>query len=806
MRRLLFLMLGILVCVATADAQNKKIMLDAGHGYTLETKTQWSARASVNDVATIKYSPYTQSYNGQIVYNPDTRCQTEVEATLAIAKLTRSKLLEKFINVDIKMTREENLLPLWLSVNDRYRLSNSLGSDMYLSIHTNASDKGAPQNATIEQLCGDYEGAGVETFFYDDSSNPARVQDQKFADLVNRAVVSTGISSTVRNSGLPKYKDVAVIHYTKARGKCLNEIAFSTNPEERARLNDPIWQAKIADAYVNAIEDYFTWLDATEGGGKLIRKPITPSCDPYELVSGNTGQTNWDVMGRLPINGHFTGCLAMQNGSADIDIHGLRITKGVAGKLSVTISAERPIKSNAGGLVQSGTSFSFSYSPTTWSGCGQELIPVRLEDMTPSTTPNKYKVAIVWTPTIILPTAPATGINGRSSVCSNEQSSYNMTTTNTAMEYRWYSQEGNYLGVTKGNNPIRLVFDKTKTFTVRDALCNTYTKTVTVNTPTVSIASSNGTTLPTLGVTTLTAHANQSVTYKWSSGHTSSGIIYTAPTESTNRNYAVTVTNSTGCTNTASMSLMIVKPDIRPSLNIPTKILTDGGYISIQSLYSTALAVSASGGIAKIGLSTGTSSIQTNLQTVTVGQVPAYGQVSTGMKSIKLPSKNLARGKSWKGYIVLILTTTNESVENNTISVPITINSAKTGLSLERVDVPIAQAEERKKLVDKDLIDSLRISEIVNEEYVLSAFSQKKPNLNTTCNCSITPNGVIVSAGDEVQTRVIISDIQGRAIKTFTLTKGEERTIPIHEFPVGMNIISVQGQGGVKVCKIVRVE
>jgi N-acetylmuramoyl-L-alanine amidase len=194
---------------------------------------------------------------------------SESELTLDVA-LRVQKLLEKEPGVEVVMTRATDV---FIPLEDRTRIANREGADLFLSIHANAS-----RNT---------KARGVETYFLNFASNPdaeavaAREnagsgqsmrklpdivraialnnkidESRDFAEMVQRSMVRRLSSSNkvVRNIGVKQAPFVVLIGASMP--SVLAEISFVTNKQDAALLKTGAYRQQIAEALLDAVVRY----------------------------------------------------------------------------------------------------------------------------------------------------------------------------------------------------------------------------------------------------------------------------------------------------------------------------------------------------------------------------------------------------------------------------------------------------------------------------------------------------------------------------------------------------------------------
>ena len=197
------------------DVLNKIVYLDAGHG---------------------GYDPGA-SYFGI----------SEKSLTLAIQSRVKAKLESEGYQVVTTRTSDT-----YVDLTDRSRAANASESDIFVSIHINASGSSAAQ--------------GIETYYYQPyaeypsrinatyHANPTRLS---MSDTLANAIQSSLINATgAQNQGV-KRQTFAVLRETTEPAVLL-ELGFLSNPQEAARLNTSAYQETLANAIVAGIKRYYS--------------------------------------------------------------------------------------------------------------------------------------------------------------------------------------------------------------------------------------------------------------------------------------------------------------------------------------------------------------------------------------------------------------------------------------------------------------------------------------------------------------------------------------------------------------------
>ena len=197
------------------DVLNKIVYLDAGHG---------------------GYDPGA-SYFGI----------SEKSLTLAIQSRVKAKLESEGYQVVTTRTSDT-----YVDLTNRSRAANASESDIFVSIHINASGSSAAQ--------------GIETYYYQPyaeypsrinatyHANPTRLS---MSDTLANAIQSSLINATgAQNQGV-KRRTFAVLRETTAPAVLL-ELGFLSNPQEAARLTTSAYQETLANAIVAGIKRYYS--------------------------------------------------------------------------------------------------------------------------------------------------------------------------------------------------------------------------------------------------------------------------------------------------------------------------------------------------------------------------------------------------------------------------------------------------------------------------------------------------------------------------------------------------------------------
>lgn len=198
----------------------------------------------------------------------------EKTAVLDLARILRVKLEDA--GFDVLMTREEDVfVPVW----DRAQMANAGGADLFLSLHLNAAKARAAKGSEVYFLsldAGDADAAEIaalenggaemaataETLvasILDDMAQKAFLQDsEKFAVEIQKQLNRLG---GIKERGV-KQAPFAVLR-SAAMPAVLVETAFISNAKEEAKLKDPDFQVKVAEAITLGIQRFITAVGTT---------------------------------------------------------------------------------------------------------------------------------------------------------------------------------------------------------------------------------------------------------------------------------------------------------------------------------------------------------------------------------------------------------------------------------------------------------------------------------------------------------------------------------------------------------------
>jgi N-acetylmuramoyl-L-alanine amidase len=194
---------------------------------------------------------------------------TEKDAALQLAQSLGRKL--EAAGFQVLFTREEDVfIPLW----DRPKLANDAGADLFVSLHLNAARARGAKGSEVYFLAlgkGDAEAAEVAALenqagLEGTQGPPLDVVDSILEDLAQKAFLhdsenlAVRIQTELNRLGGIKERGVKQAPFVVLKGAAmpavLVETAFISNPREEAKLKDPAFRAKVAEAITKGIQRF----------------------------------------------------------------------------------------------------------------------------------------------------------------------------------------------------------------------------------------------------------------------------------------------------------------------------------------------------------------------------------------------------------------------------------------------------------------------------------------------------------------------------------------------------------------------
>lgn len=207
------------------------------------------------------------------------------EKTIVLAvSLALRDALQKTGKYRVRMTREKDV---FLSLDKRLHLSRIFGADLFLSIHADSvaeeavanaisgatvytlSDRASDEQARLmaekenasDLLAGiaadDAGGGDVSSILIDLMQRESSNFSTDFSNLLVRT-----LKNRIKLARKPKRSAAFKVLKQTHAPAVLIELGYLTNPGDEERLKSPEWQAKVAQAIMDAVDSYFSKLSA----------------------------------------------------------------------------------------------------------------------------------------------------------------------------------------------------------------------------------------------------------------------------------------------------------------------------------------------------------------------------------------------------------------------------------------------------------------------------------------------------------------------------------------------------------------
>lgn len=157
----------------------------------------------------------------------------EKNVTLAIAKKIKSIAEREYEGVQVRLSRSSDV---YLSLNERTRMANSWGADLFTSVHINAGG-----------------GTGFESFIYNGNYSGKAQADRVRSFVHDEIVKQTGF----RDRG-KKQANFHVLRETRMTAH-LTENGFIDNASDAAKLKSDALLEKIARGHVLGAARAYGW-------------------------------------------------------------------------------------------------------------------------------------------------------------------------------------------------------------------------------------------------------------------------------------------------------------------------------------------------------------------------------------------------------------------------------------------------------------------------------------------------------------------------------------------------------------------
>lgn len=180
----------------------------------------------------------------------------EKNVALAIGLKVRSAL--QAMGAEVVMTRDTDVfIPLY----DRPALANSIGADLFVSIHNDSTGRAN-------------QASGTTTYYHMDNSKA-----RSLAKAVQKAIMAvSGLPSRGAVSDSVLYQNGLGVLRASNMPSILVEVAYINTDRDRKRLIDPEFQQSVADAIAEGVRNYYS--GATEEDRSDPDPPRTRSTTP----------------------------------------------------------------------------------------------------------------------------------------------------------------------------------------------------------------------------------------------------------------------------------------------------------------------------------------------------------------------------------------------------------------------------------------------------------------------------------------------------------------------------------------------
>ncbi|WP_286170814.1 N-acetylmuramoyl-L-alanine amidase [Bacillus sp. NTK071] len=214
--------------------------------------TEVSIYGYVGDWAKIKYKGQTAYVHGAYLIKKNNNLLNGIKIVVDAGHgdhdpgASRSKLLEKDINLDVSLYLEEKLKSAgatvvmtrrddsFLELTERSNIANNISADAFVSVHTNAGPEAAH---------------GIETYWYDRYSS---AESKALAESIQKRLIEV---TEARDRGA-KNQSFSVIRESRM-ASVLVEVGFLTNDEEYQLLLTQSYREELAEGIYQGVLDYY---------------------------------------------------------------------------------------------------------------------------------------------------------------------------------------------------------------------------------------------------------------------------------------------------------------------------------------------------------------------------------------------------------------------------------------------------------------------------------------------------------------------------------------------------------------------
>ncbi len=241
---------------------------------------------SVTSFAQVIYIDPGHGYGSSTSVNPDGRTSTEIETNLAVGLKLKTLLNNSCSSVVVRMSRTTNVNG-WSNVSARALQAQNWNADRLLSIHCNAdgdrtNDAAATSTAT-----------GTETFYSTSTKSTANSQSPAvhfaYSKLINAELAAKG-QMFKRNAGNPILRENLGV-LGRSTTSCLNELGFTDNASDKAKLLSNSWRENFALGFYTALKSNLN----IACGTSTIKTPGAFTLTVTAECNGKTSQNrlNW---------------------------------------------------------------------------------------------------------------------------------------------------------------------------------------------------------------------------------------------------------------------------------------------------------------------------------------------------------------------------------------------------------------------------------------------------------------------------------------------------------------------------------
>jgi N-acetylmuramoyl-L-alanine amidase len=212
----------------------------------------------------------------------------ESDVVLALGKALKERL--GAAGLDVVMTRDDDtFVPLW----DRAKKANEAGANLFVSLHLNSARARAAKGSEVYFLSlGGASGETADLAALENSSaGSAPTSDNVLTsilqDMAQEAYLrdserlAVSIQVELNRLGGIKERGVKQAPFVVLRGAAmpavLVEAVFLSNPKEQAKLKDPAFLGKVADAITRGIRRYLAAGAASTTRRAPEAAPVTAS-------------------------------------------------------------------------------------------------------------------------------------------------------------------------------------------------------------------------------------------------------------------------------------------------------------------------------------------------------------------------------------------------------------------------------------------------------------------------------------------------------------------------------------------------